>query len=162
MAMVWQTELFPTATDAEVQRTKFLLDKTLQMKSLITEFERFEEEMRMVAVDGEVARRIDAEDLHADKTANAAILAEKQRWVNEQYKFYTRQLLRAVALIQNGEEREVVTLRYLKGYSFKEIVFHYMNRMSESTVRRNLKEGEKSVANSLKLFGFFEQDEAKF
>ncbi|GBG09495.1 hypothetical protein PAT3040_04142 [Paenibacillus agaridevorans] len=160
--MVWQTELFPTATDAEVRRTKFLLGKTLQMKLLITEYERYQEELRQVAVDGEVARRIDAEDLHADKTANAAILAEKQRWVYEQYKFYTRQLQRATALIQNTEEREAVTLKYMKGYSFKEIVFHYMNRMSESTVRRNLKEGERSVANSLKLFGFFEQEGAKF
>jgi hypothetical protein len=162
MAMVWQTELFPTATDAEVQRTKFLLEKYLQMRSLIHDFDEHAEEMRQTSVDGEVARRIDAEDLHADKTANAAVLAEKQRWVYEQYMFYTRQILRATALIQNAVEREVVTLKYMRGYSFKEIVFHYMSKMSESTVRRNLKEGELSVANSLKLFGFFEQDEAKF
>lgn len=29
--------------------------------------------------DGEAARRINQEDLHADKTANATILIEKQR-----------------------------------------------------------------------------------
>jgi len=47
------------------------------------------------------------EDLHADKTANATILIEKQRWVYKQYKFYTQQLQRAFGLIQDEDERKL-------------------------------------------------------
>lgn len=156
--MVWQTELFPTATDAEVQRTKFLLGKYKSMKLLMADFEKYGDEMRQTAVDGEVARRIDQEDLHADKTANAAILAEKQRWVYEQYQFYTRQLYRAAALIQNEEVEKAVRFRYLEGYSFKETVLFFRKGASESTIRRHIKDGEKSIANTLKLLSFFENE----
>jgi hypothetical protein len=141
MAMVWQTELFPTATDTEVRRTKFLLGKYKGMKLLMDDFEKYEEELLQVAVDGEVARRIDAEDLHADKTANAAILAEKQRWVYEQYRFYTRQIKRAVSLIQDEEASKAVRYRYLEGYSFTETVLFFRKSMSDSTIRRKLAEG---------------------
>ncbi|WP_246021277.1 hypothetical protein [Paenibacillus lentus] len=96
MAMAWgQGELFPTANEQEIQRTKFLLGKYTSMISLMRDFEENEQDLKQVAIDGEVARRIDQEDLHADKTANAAILIEKQRWVYQQYKLYTQQLRRA-------------------------------------------------------------------
>ncbi|WP_270406213.1 hypothetical protein [Paenibacillus timonensis] len=51
-----------------------------------------------MAVDGEAARRIDQEDHLADKTANAAILIEKQRWAYQRYQFYTHHLLRSWTL----------------------------------------------------------------
>ncbi len=54
MGMTRHTGLFPKATE-EVERKKI-----------------------SAAIDGEVARRIDP-----DKTANAVILLEKQRWVYE-------------------------------------------------------------------------------
>lgn len=160
--MVWQTELFPTASEGEIRRTKFLLGKYKSMRLLMADFEQHEEDLRQVAVDGEVARRIDAEDLYADKTANAAVLAEKQRWVYEQYKFYTSQLQRAVALIQDEEAVRAIRYRYMEGYSFKETVLFFKNSMSDSTVRRKLAEGTESIANTLKLLGFFERDDAKF
>ncbi|GIQ67436.1 hypothetical protein XYCOK13_02600 [Xylanibacillus composti] len=160
--MVWQTELFPTASEAEIRRTKFLLSKYKSMRMLMDDFERYEADLRQVAVDGEVSRRIDDEDLHADKTANAAVLAEKQRWVYQQYRFYTSQLQRAAGLIQDGEARRAIDYRYIQGFSFKETVLFFRQSLSDSTVRRKLAEGTESVANTLKLFGFFEHDEVEF
>src|SRR5690606_13778302 len=97
MAMV-QSELFPVANKKEIERTKFWLEKYTHMVKIMFDFEQNEKAMQQVAIDGEVARHIDQEDLHADKTANAVILLEKQRWVYKQYSYYTRQLQRAAAL----------------------------------------------------------------
>ncbi|MFC4305775.1 hypothetical protein [Cohnella boryungensis] len=160
--MVWQSELFPKATKVEIQRTKFLLSKYRSMELLMADFEKHEEDMRQVAVDGEIARRIDQEDLHADKTANAAVLAEKQRWVYQQYRFYTRHLQRAAVLIHDEEARKAIEFRYLKGYSFTETVLFFRSSMSDSTIQRRLTEGTESIANTLKLLGFFERDDVRF
>ncbi|GIO84552.1 hypothetical protein J25TS5_14840 [Paenibacillus faecis] len=163
MAMAWgQGELFPTASEQEIQRTKFLLGKYTKMIALMQDFEKYEEELKQVAIDGEAARRIDQEDLHADKTANATILIEKQRWVYQQYRFYTQQLRRAWGLIQDPEARRAVDYRYLQGYSPKETLLFFRHSMSDSTIRRKIIEGAESMADSLKLMGFFEQDDAEF
>lgn len=67
--MAWgQGELFPKVNEAEIQLTN--------------------SEQLAWPLDGETARRIDHEDLHADKTANATILIEKQRWVYQRYQRY--------------------------------------------------------------------------
>ncbi|WP_059043984.1 hypothetical protein [Paenibacillus rubinfantis] len=159
MTMVWgQEELFPSANEVEIQRTKFLLGKYTEMVSLMRDFEENEPELSQVAVDGEAARRIDQDELHADKTANAAVLVEKQRWVYKQYKFYTNQIRRAWALIQDPDAKAAVDYRYLKGYSAKETLLFFRRSMSDSTIRRRIEEGEESIANTLKLMGFFEQD----
>lgn len=89
------------------------------------DFEKFEQDLKQVAIDGEAARRIDQEDLHADKTANATILIEKQRWVYQQYQFYTHQLRRAISLIQDDDERKAIDYRYMQGYSYKERYFSF-------------------------------------
>ncbi|ANS73177.1 hypothetical protein AWM70_00080 [Paenibacillus yonginensis] len=158
MAMAWgQGELFAQASEKEIQRTKFLLSKYVYMKSLMSDFENFERDLKQVAIDGEAARRIDHEDLHADKTANAAILIEKRRWVYQQYNFYTRQLYRAWALIHDTEAREAIEYRYIKGHSFKETILFFRYGISESAVRRKIVEGIKTIANTLNLIGFFEQ-----
>jgi hypothetical protein len=163
MAMVWeQEELFPTASEQEIQRTKFLLGKYKQMTILMQDFERYEDELKQVAIDGEVARRIDQDDLHADKTANAAILIEKQRWVYQRYRFYTQQLFRAWKLIQDPDAMQAVDYRYIQGYSYKETLLFFRHSLSDSTIRRKINEGAESMADSLKLMGFFEQDDAEF
>ncbi len=160
--MVWeQGELFPTASEQEIQRTKFLLGKYTHMIALMKDFEKYEEELKQVAIDGEAARRIDQEDLHADKTANATILIEKQRWVYKQYQFYTKQLLRAWTLIQDPEAKQAVDYRYIQGHSFKETILFFRHGISESTIRRKLVEGIEVMANTLLLMGFFEQDHAE-
>ncbi|WP_339294359.1 hypothetical protein MKY82_22140 [Paenibacillus sp. FSL W7-1279] len=161
--MAWtQGELFPKANEAEIQRTKFLLGKYKEMTMLMQDFEKFEEDLKQVAIDGEAARRIDQEDLHADKTANATILIEKQRWVYQKYQFYTRQLERAIGLIQDDEARKAVDYRFMQGYSYKETLLFFRHGLSDSTIRRKILEGTESIANSLKLMGFFEQDDAEF
>ncbi|GIO33662.1 hypothetical protein J2TS6_48030 [Paenibacillus albilobatus] len=48
------------------------------------------------------------------------VLIEKQRWVYQQYKYYTRQLWRAWALIQDEDEKKAIGYRYIQGYSYKE------------------------------------------
>ncbi|GIP54282.1 MULTISPECIES: hypothetical protein [Paenibacillus] len=58
-----------------------LLGKYKEMMMLMQDFDEHEEELKQTAVVGGTARQIDQEDLYADKTANAAILIEKQRWV---------------------------------------------------------------------------------
>jgi len=128
------------------------------MTMLMQDFEKFQQDLKQVAIDGEAARRIDQEDLHADKTANATILIEKQRWVYKQYKFYTQQLQRAFGLIQDEDERKAVGYRYMQGYSYKETLFFFRHGLSDSTIRRKIAEGTESMANTLKLKGFFEQD----
>ncbi|MNW37049.1 hypothetical protein D3C74_140800 [compost metagenome] len=161
--MAWeQGELFPKASKQEIQRTKFLLGKYTHMIALMKDFERYEEELKQVAIDGEAARRIDQEDLHADKTANATILIEKQRWVYQQYRFYTQQLRRAWGLIQDQEAKQAVDFRYIQGYSYKETLLFFRRSLSDSTIRRKIGEGMESVAESLKIMGFFEQDDAEF
>ncbi|UNK19611.1 hypothetical protein MNQ98_06150 [Paenibacillus sp. N3/727] len=147
MAMAWgQRELFPTANEAEIQRTKFLLGKYKEMTILMQDFEKFEEDLKQVAIDGEAARRIDQEDMHADKTANATILIEKQRWVFQQYQFYTHQLRRAWALIQDEEAKRAVDYRYIQGYSYKETILFFRRSLSDSTIHRKISEGIESIA----------------
>lgn len=163
MAIVWgQGELFPTASESEIQRTKFLLGKYTSMISLMEDFEKFEEDLKQVTIDGEVARRIDDGDLYADKTSNATILIEKQRWVYQQYKFYTQQLWRAYTLIRDADAKKAIDYRYIQGYSYKETNLFFRYGLSESTIRRKLLEGIISIANTLKLMGFFDQDKTNY
>lgn len=161
--MAWgQGELFAKANEQEIQRTKFLLEKYTEMLALMRDFEEYDQEMQQVGIDGETARRIDQTDLHADKTANATILIEKQRWVYKRYGFYTRQLERAHGLIRDREARHAVEYRYIQGFSYKETVLFFRHSLSDSTIRRKLLEGVESMANTLKLMGFFEQDDTEF
>lgn len=158
MGMIRHTGLFPKATEEEIERTKFLLKKYTSMRMLMNDFEEHSHELQQIAIDGEVARRIAPEDLHADKTANAVILLEKQRWVYEQYRFYTSQLQRAVELIRDEDIKKTVHYRYIKGHSFKQTMLYLRSIMSDSTIKRKLNEGIAITADVLKLFGFFDQD----
>ncbi|RED34692.1 hypothetical protein C7820_4355 [Paenibacillus sp. VMFN-D1] len=161
--MAWgQGELFPQANLEEIQRTKFLLSKYTNMISLMQDFEEFENDLKQTTIDGETARRIDQDELHADKTANATILIEKQRWVYQQYRFYTQQLRRAWSLIQDDDEKKAIDYRYIQGFSFKETLLFFRHGLSDSTIRRKLSDGTESMANTLKLMGFFDQDNVEF
>ncbi|MNJ74674.1 hypothetical protein D3C77_716460 [compost metagenome] len=88
-------------------------------------------------------------------------MIEKQRWVYQQYKFYTQQLRRAWVLIQDDDAQRAVEYRYIQGYSPKETVLFFRHSMSDSTIRRKIDDGVKSMANSLKLIGFFEQNDTE-
>lgn len=159
----WEEDmLFPKASETEIARTKFLLGKYKSMRMLMDDYETYTQDMQQVAIDGEMARRIDEDELYADKVANAAILAEKQRWVYEQYRFCTLMLQRAYGLIQDSEASRAIKYRYMDGHGSKETLLYFQSSMSESTIKRKLKEGERSMAKMLKLWGFFQKDAIKF
>ena len=53
----------------------------------MSDFEKYQKELAQVAIDGEATRRIDQEDLHADKTANAVILTENRSGFTDNIEF---------------------------------------------------------------------------
>ncbi|TVX93031.1 hypothetical protein [Paenibacillus agilis] len=160
MAMVWgQGELFAVANKEEIARTKFLLEKYIDMVSLIQDFEIYEKELQQVGIDGEVARRIDQEDLYADKSSNAVLLMEKQRWVYKEYVFYTMTLKRAIGIIRTPEARKAIEFRYIHGLSRGEAISKIKSDgYSDSTVDRRVEKGIEAIANTLKTWGFFERE----
>lgn len=160
--MVWEQDvLFPTASETEIQRTKFLLCKFKSMSLLMSDYEGFTRDMQQVAIDGEVTRRIDQDELHADKVANAVILMEKQRWVYEQYRLRTNMMIRAHGLILVDDIKKAVRFRYFEGYSLKETCLFFGYDEKSSTIRGWIDAGIVTIANSLKLLGFFEMDDAQ-
>lgn len=156
--MVWgQGELFATATKKELEQTEFYLGKYKYMKIFMTDFEKHKSEMAQVAIDGEVARRIDQEDLHADKTANAVILMEKQKWVYGRYQCYTTMINRAHGQILDPEVKEAIEIRFIQGYTRKETILFMRRGVAHSTVDRRINEGITTIANTLKVMGFFDE-----
>ncbi|MEK5414481.1 hypothetical protein [Paenibacillus sp. FSL L8-0708] len=159
----WEmVELFPLASETEIARTKTLLEDYRKMRLLMDDYENNTEDMQQVAIDGEVARRIDQDELHADKAANAVLLAEKQRWVYEQYLYRHNALLRAHSLIIDDETKQVIDYRFLQGYTMKETCLFFKRGVGDSTIKRKAKEGVISMANSLKTLCFFDNDVTKF
>lgn len=151
--------LFPKANKTEIQRTKFLLQQYKQMKMLMEDFENHQQDMQQVAIDGEAARRINQDDLHADKTANAAILTEKQRQVYEQYQFITSTLERASRLIKDDDEKSAVHYRFMEGYCMSDTILFFRRKMSDSTIKRKVKDGTRNIADTLRLWDFFREEE---
>lgn len=80
----------------------------------------------------------------------------------KQYQFYNHQLRRAFSLIQDDDERKAVDFRYMQGYSYKEALLFCRHGLSDSTIRRKILDGTESMAITLKLMGFFEQDNGEF
>ena len=86
--MAWgQGELFAKASEDEIQTTEFYLSNFKSMQLFMSDFEKYQKELAQVAIDGEAARRIDQEDLHADKTANAVILTENRSGFTDNIEF---------------------------------------------------------------------------
>ncbi|MBY9077262.1 hypothetical protein KIH86_03575 [Paenibacillus sp. HN-1] len=154
--------LFPEASEAEIAKTKFLLGKYKSMRLLMDDYEKHREDLEQVAIDGEVARRIDQEDLHADKTANAVILAEKRRWVYEQYRYRETALVRAYSLILSEDVKRAIQHRYFDGHSLKETCLFFGYYEKSSTIRSWVDKGIVAIANNLKLLGFFDKDAEQF
>ncbi|WP_245838132.1 hypothetical protein MHI48_20320 [Paenibacillus sp. FSL H7-0942] len=80
----------------------------------------------------------------------------------KRYDFYTQQLERAQRLIKDEEACKAVDYRYIQGYSHKETILFFRRALSDSTIKRKIDEGLESVSNTLKLIGFFEQDDAEY
>ncbi|MNB71331.1 hypothetical protein D3C75_178930 [compost metagenome] len=159
----WEmVELFPVASETEIARTKTLLEDYRKMRLLMDDYENHTEDMQQVAIDGEVARRIDQDELHADKVANAVVLAEKQLSNYKEYLYRHNALLRAHSLIIDDETKQVINYRYLQGFTMKETCLFFKRGVGDSTIKRKAKEGVISMANSLKTLCFFDNDVTKF
>ncbi|WP_438498338.1 hypothetical protein [Paenibacillus sp. IHBB 3054] len=157
-----QSELFPKANEVEIKRTKFLLSKYKIMTLLMADYENNTKDLQQVGIDGGVARRIEQDALYADKAANAVILIEKQRWVYEQYQLRAKTITRAHSLILNPDVKKAIRFRYLDGYSLKETCLFFGYDEKSSTVRGWVDAGIVTIANNLKLLGFFELDDEQF
>ncbi|GGF82886.1 hypothetical protein GCM10010912_29980 [Paenibacillus albidus] len=158
MAMAYeQGELFAEASEVEITETEFYLERYKDMILFMDDFDKFEQEMAQVAVDGESARRLSVAELHADKTANAVILNEKQKWMYERYRVYTYMIIRAFNLIRDPEVKEVMRVRFIQGHSRKETILFTRRGTAASTVDRYIEKGIKMIANSLHQMGFFEE-----
>ncbi|MEK3867976.1 hypothetical protein MHH60_31450 [Paenibacillus sp. FSL H7-0716] len=166
MTMAWgifkQSELFPKASEEEIQQTEFYLEKYKMMRLFMQDFEDHEKEMAQVAIDGEAARRIDQDELHADKTANAVILQDKQKWVYSQYKLFTMLIDRAHSQVIDPEAKEAIDIRFIQGYSRKETIMFMRRGVASSTVDRRIEAGIESIAFSLKLTGFYDYIKNEF
>ncbi|MFF2909992.1 hypothetical protein [Paenibacillus sp. NPDC057934] len=152
-----QGELFAEASEEEIAQTEFYLERYRDMILFIADFEGNEADMAQVAVDGESARRLSVDDLHADKTANAVILNEKQKWMYERYRVYTFMIFRAYNLIRDPDVKEVIRVRFIQGHSRKETILFTRRGTAASTVDRYIEKGIKMVANSLNQMGFFDE-----
>ncbi|MEK4141134.1 hypothetical protein NYE59_26670 [Paenibacillus sp. FSL L8-0323] len=158
MAMVWeQGELFAVASKKEVKSTEFYLGKYTSMKIFMSDFENHQSDLAQVAIDGEAARRIDQDELHADKTANAVILTEKQKWVYERYRVYTYMIYRAYSQILDPDVKEIIGVRFIQGFTRKQTILFTRQGTSASTVDRYIEKGIRSIANSLHQMGFFDE-----
>ncbi|WP_342435935.1 hypothetical protein NSS79_20650 [Paenibacillus sp. FSL L8-0436] len=150
-----QGELFAEASEDEIAETEFYLERYRDMILFIEDFNGFQAEMAQVAVDGESARRLSADELYADKTANAVILTEKQKWMYERYRVYTFMIFRAYNLIRHQGIKKVIKALFIDGHNRSNtILFTYV---SGSTVDRYIEKGIKMIANSLNQMGFFEE-----
>ncbi|MNB67215.1 hypothetical protein D3C81_683160 [compost metagenome] len=154
--------LFPEANKAEVARTKALLMEYRKMRLVMEDYEKHRKDLEQVAIDGEAARRIDQDEVHADKTANAVIVAEKQRWVYEQYRYRQTAIVRAYSLILSEDVKRAIQHRYFDGHSLKETCLFFGYYEKSSTIRSWVDKGIVAIANNLKLLGFFDKDAEQF
>lgn len=148
-----QTELFPLADKSDLMKALKMLKRYPELKNIVDDYRAYEAEIQSVIVEGEVARRIEAEDLYSNKTANAIILAQHQKEAAAECNLLKQTIERAVNLIRDDEAKEVITLRYLKGLSYTETMLFMSWGVKNSTMDRRLKAGITSVANTLKMWG---------
>jgi hypothetical protein len=154
----FQTELFPQITATEITNTVFLLKRYREMELHVRDFEKYEADFIITAVEGESARRISNEEYYANKTANAVILAEKQQLIYKEYKFIIQHIERANGIIVDDDSRKAIYFRYMKCYSYKETLSFFNRSMSSRTLDRKLAAGIISITNTLKLRGMFERE----
>ncbi|MDQ0723261.1 hypothetical protein QF049_004522 [Paenibacillus sp. W4I10] len=68
---------------------------------------------------------------------------------------FTRKTSTAVVKHYGAFEMDVYETHYSSDFAFR-------RSLSDSTIKRKIDEGIESVGNTLKLIGFFEQDDAEF
>lgn len=143
------------ASTEEEQKTLQWLKGYREMELVVRDFKKYEEDYHLTAVESDSSKRVEDDELHADKTGNASIIAQGQRELYDEAKVLTTTLQRAVGLIGDTETRDVIFLRYMQGYSYKETLSFMKRGIKSATVDRRLKAGLVSVANTLKKWNVF-------
>ncbi|MFX3635440.1 MAG: hypothetical protein ACE3L7_04075 [Candidatus Pristimantibacillus sp.] len=151
-----QLEWLPKASQEDIKKTKKILTEYSELKIVVDDYRKHEEDLKQTIYEGEIARRLDQEDLYANKTANAAILANNQQRAAEECDVLKVAIERAVKLIRDDEAQQAITLRYIKGYSYTETLLFLKRGEKSSTLDRRLIDGMTSVANTLKMWGIIE------
>lgn len=148
-----QLELFPLANEDDVKQTLHILKQYVELRMQVEDYKNHEEEIRLTIYEGEIARRIDADELYSNKTANAVIVAMNQKRAAEECEVIKKAIDRAVGLITDNEARMAVTYRYIQGLSYKETLIKMHRGEKSTTMDRKIKHGLASTANTLKLWG---------
>jgi hypothetical protein len=148
-----QLELFPLANEDDVKQTLHILKQYVELRMQVEDYKNHEEEIRLTIYEGEVARRIDADELYSNKTANAVIVAINQKRAAEECDVIKKAIERAVGLITDSDARIAVSCRYLQGMTYKETLSNMHKGEKSSTMDRKIKFGLASTANTLKLWG---------
>lgn len=137
----------------KIIQTKALLMRYKELKLTIEDYENYKEEIEATIYESEVTRRIEQDSLYADKTANAVLLAQRQKEAAEECAFFKKSIDRAITLISNDVEKEAVYLRFIKGMSFKELSYKISGLPKCSTAQRRMRRGIKSIASTLDEWG---------
>lgn len=152
-----QMELFPSANEKDMKKGLAILKSYPELKIVVDDYNNHKEEIINTIHEGEIARRIEADELYANKTANAILLAQNQKSAAEECELLQKSIERAVNLIRNEEAKTAVTCRYIKGYTYSETLL-FMHRGDKSaTIDRRLGLGIASVVNTLKMWGLLDQ-----
>ncbi|MFD0959807.1 hypothetical protein [Paenibacillus chungangensis] len=140
----------------EQKKAQNILKKYIELKHVVEDYRLYEEELKRTIYESETTKRLDQDELYANKTANAVQLAQNQKRAAEECGIIMKALERAVHMIPDEEARQAISLRYLKGYTYTETLL-YMNRGEKSsTMDRRIKEGLLSVARTLKAWGMLD------
>lgn len=156
--MAVQIELFSEVDQEEIMQALNMLKQYPELKIVVDDYKKHEEELRLTIYEGERARRLEQEELYANKTQNAVLLAINQKRAAEECELLMKTIERAVGIVIDQEARDAVYYRYLKGCSYKETLMFMKRGVKSATVDRRLKTGIVSVANTLKMWGILSRD----
>lgn len=140
----------------EKKTAQRILRKYTELKLVVEDYRRHEELLKETIYASESTRRLEADELYANKTGNAVQLAQKQKQAAEECALLSGAIERAVAMIGDEESRQAITLRYLKGHTYSETLYYMRRGDKSSTVDRRINEGLLSVAQTLKMWGMLE------
>jgi hypothetical protein len=148
-----QLELLPSADVDDIKKALHMLKQFPELVIVVDDYKKYEEELKAAIYEGEIARKLNDDELYSNKPANSVILAQNQKAAAEECELTMKTIERAVGLIRDQEAREAVYLRYLKGHSYKETALFMKRGFKSATLDRRLKAGIVTVANTLKMWG---------
>lgn len=150
-----QLELFPSISGSDTDKVQVLLEQYIFMKKFIKEFEENGELLYKADMEGERARKVFADETHADKTANAVILHEIRTWKYNEFMQAVTGIEMGCRMILDDEVKDAIEQRFIRGLPFMRAAREMS--MDRSTFRRRLDAGIESIGNTLKLMGILER-----